>query len=254
MNWLKAKISGKKGPPIPSGNTTIWRYTSLHAFLTLLIERRLMFHQFKKLQESDAREGMAIEGFWDSMPARIGDMKDKSEQILDDLLQVCYASCWSMSEIENALMWRGFARQGIAIKTTFEQLRKAEQEGDEQSIRGHEIIYADNWAELEAQGYCHNEIPLNRLFMHTKRKAFADEREARFQVQLSAASFPAILKIPGKPHPDLTKICRPWIPVTFAKLDWINEVVAESSIPDWAVGTIRQLVEAQGLKFRQSGI
>jgi hypothetical protein len=214
-----------------------------------------MFHQFKKLEESDAREGMAIEGFWQSMPDAGDDWKKKSDEILQDLRYANYASCWNMSDIENALMWRGYARQGIAIKTTVDQLKRAEQEGDEQlSLRGNEIVYADNWPELEAQGYRHNDIPLNVLFLHTKRKAFAGEHEVRFRVQLSAASFPQILKVPGKPHPDLAKICPHWLAVTFVKLDWINEVVAESSIPAWAVSTIRQLTEAQGPKFRQSGV
>lgn len=164
----------KTAPPIPQGDITVWRYTSLHAFLTLLTERRLMFHQFKKLEESDAREAMAIEGFWESMPDAGDDWKKKSDEILQDLRYTNYASCWSMSDIENALMWRGYARQGIAIKTTVDQLKRAEQEGDEQlSLRGNEIVYADNWPELGAQGYRHNDIPLNVLFLHTKRKAFA---------------------------------------------------------------------------------
>jgi hypothetical protein len=243
------------GPPIPKPQTVIWRYASLHTFLTLLTERRLMFHQFKKLEENDAREGMAIEGFWESMPDRTNDWKERSEESLKALRYTCYASCWSMSKIENALMWRGYARQGIAIKTTVKQLREAAQEGDEQlSIRGNEIVYADNWAELEALGYRHDGIPLNVLFMHTKRKAFVDEREARFHIQITAESFPALLGIPGRPSPDLTKICPLWVPIRFTSLDWINEVVAETSIPTWAVHTIRQIAEAKVLKFRQSGI
>lgn len=246
----------KTGPPEPEPATTIWRYMSLHVFLTLLTERRLMFHQFKKLEESDVREGMAIEGFWESMPDRADDWEEKSDRNLQILRYTWYASCWSMSEIEDALMWRGYAPRGIAIKTTVGQLKKAEQEERGRlSICGNEIVYANDWPELETQDYTHlNKIPLHVLFMHTKRKAFADEREARFRVQINTKICPALLNVSGKLD-DLPKICRDeWFPVTFTKLDWIDEVVAESSIPPWAADTIRQLVEGQGLKFRQSGI
>lgn len=255
MSWLKTKICGESGPPIPKANTVIWRYMSLHAFLTLLTERRLMFRQFKELEESDRHEGRSIEGFWETVPDDMIDLKERSKKTREKLRYCCYASCWSMSEIESALMWSGYARQGVAIKTTVKQLREAQRDTTEQmSIQAAEIVYADNWTELQAQGYHHNGIPLNRLFMHTKRKAFTDEREARFSVQLNGSTHPALIKYPDRLPPDYAQICRPWFPITFTKLDWINKVVAESSIPEWAVATLRQMVEAQGLEFQQSGI
>jgi hypothetical protein len=40
---------------------------SRRVFLTLVIERRPMFHQFQDLQKIDAREGMVVPGFWESV-------------------------------------------------------------------------------------------------------------------------------------------------------------------------------------------
>jgi hypothetical protein len=162
----------KTGPSAPKPNTRIWRYMSLHAFLTLATDRCLMFRQFKELQKSDAREGMVTEGFWESMlefyreqepQAEITEIRRRAETTLNKLRCFGYASCWNMSARENALMWKAYAPQGIAIRTTVKKFRKAKQPvGQDLGIRAQKVEYADHWKDLKKRGYSHDGIPLNR--------------------------------------------------------------------------------------------
>jgi hypothetical protein len=252
------EIPKKMRPLCADLDTPIWRYASVHAFLTLINGQCLTFHQFKRLQESDVREGMVPEGFWESM--QDADIKSNSEDNRERLLRFTYANCWNMSEHENALMWKAYAPQGVAIKTTVGKLMGAEitqimntklKGQSATKIEQLTIEYADNWRELEEKGYCHNEIPLNVLFLHLKRKAFCSEAEVRFRIQ-APEPFPPQ---PGggfvSPNPG---DCPPWCPVIFKTLDWIDRVVTAPSTSDWAVKPIRQIAEQKGLDFRPSEI
>jgi hypothetical protein len=251
----------KTVPALPKPNTTIWRYLSLHAFLSLMADRSLMFRQFKELQKNDTREGMVTEGFWESVLefyrgqdpcADLAELRKRAEESLNRLRCFEYASCWNMAKTENALMWKAYASRGVAIKTTVSKLTHAQQQSriDKLSIRVQKIEYANHWRELEKRGYRHDGIALNRLFLHTKRRAFIGEKEVRFRIQ---PVFPFKVNPDGSYSAD-PKECPPWFPLTFENLDWIEEVVAESSIPPWAVRTIRQLIGQHNLHFRQSGI
>lgn len=220
-----------------------------------------MFRQFKELQKSDAREGMVTTGFWKSIlefyreqdpQAEIAELQNKAEVSLDRLRCFEYASCWSMSDGENALMWRAYAPQGIAIRSTVRKFIDARQESVQpQRICPQRIEYADHWRDLQRRGYRHNGTPLNRLFLHTKRKAFASEREVRFRIA-PVPEFP--LGPDGQPTSADPNRAPPWFPVQFENLNWIEEVVAESSIPQWCVGPIHQLADQHNLTFRASEI
>jgi hypothetical protein len=254
----------KTEPPIPKPNTTIWRYMSRRVFHILLNERRLDFHQFKDLQKIDAREGMVVPGFWESVieyyrqhhpNQTVAELRAMGERSLDRIRCFAYANCWNMAKSENVLMWKAYARKGIAIRTTVRRFRTAPRvmAEDRFNIQLQKITYADHWRELERRGYRHNGIPLNKLFIHTKRKAFTGERELRFRI---SPVFPFPYNIPGPRGgfmQDASR-CPAWFPVIFENLDWIQEVVAESSISGRTATAIRRLVEQHNLKFRISGI
>lgn len=220
-----------------------------------------MFHQFKQLQEADAREGMVVEGFWDSIQSGDIGLKEEGEKNLELLLRFKYASCWNMSDHENALMWKAYAPGGVAVKTIVGKLMDAKiakvmntdlkGDGGEPKIEQLTIEYADNWKELEAKGYRNDGIPLNVLFLHSKRNAFRSEAEVRFCIG-SPENFP--VQPDGgyvSPNPD----DRPhWCPVTFETLDWIDQVVTAPSTSDWAAKPIGRLAKEKGLSFAQSGI
>jgi hypothetical protein len=234
-----------------------------HVFLELIRERRLMFHQFKELQKSDAREGMVVPGFWESViehqrqrypDTDINELKARAEGSLDRIRCFDYANCWNMAKNESFLMWKAYAPKGIAIRTTVGKFKNAPQERGtgRVNIQLQKIVYADHWRELEERGYRHNGVPLNKLFLHTKRKAFSSEREVRFRIS-PAFSYPYILQPNGSYLQDASA-CPAWFPVVFENLDWIEEVVAESSISSQGASKIRRLVDQHNLKFGVSDI
>jgi hypothetical protein len=232
-------------------------------FLELITQRCLMFRQFKELRELDEREGMVVPGFWESVieyqrqqypNTDISEFRTRAERSLDRMRCFEYANCWNMAKNESFLMWKAYAPKGIAIRTTVGKFKNAPQENtnDRLSIRLQKIVYADHWRELERRGYRHNGIPLNVLFLHTKRKSFSSEREVRFRIQ-PVFSFPYIRQPDGSSLQDASG-CPPWFPVVFENLDWIDEVVGESSIPSQAASSIRRLTDQHNLKFRISDI
>lgn len=48
----------------------IWRYMSVHEFLTLIVGKKLGFRQFKSMWANDRQEGMVPDGFWRHGKAR----------------------------------------------------------------------------------------------------------------------------------------------------------------------------------------
>ncbi len=97
-------------------------------------------------------------------------------------------------------------------------------------------------------GYSHDGIPLNVLFLHLKLKDnFSWEAEVRFRVQ-PPAKFP--LRPDGGWDSARPEECEEWYPLTFATLDWIDEVVTAPSLQVWAA--IGELANEKGLTFRRS--
>lgn len=218
-----------------------------------------MFHQFIRLRDNDKREGMVPNDFWDSMPEDKS-LRENAEENLSKLLFFTYANCWNMDERENALMWKAYAPGGVAIQTTVGKLMDAklarvmstDSKGNGwPKIEQCTIEYADSWAELKEKGYRHNDIPLNFLFLHLKRKAFRGEAEVRFRIQ-SPENFPVQAngsfitpKPEDAPH---------WCPVTFKTLDWIDQVVTAPSTSEWATKPIQRAAEKKRVRFSASGI
>jgi len=163
-----------------------------------------------------------------------------------------------MAKHENNLMWKAYAPKGIAIRTTVGKFKNAPQEtGNERlTIELQKIVYANNWRELEQRGYRHGEEPQNMLFLHTKRKAFSSEREIRFRISPFGPDRAEIgwgrdgTIVFSYPLP----ACPEWFPVVFENLDWIEEVVAESSISSRAASMIHRQVNQHNLKFRVSDL
>lgn len=174
-----------------------------------------------------------------------GKLREMAETALDKIRCFEYASCWIMADDESAQMWQGFAERGIAIRT------KVGAFANQPNIRSQVIEYADHWSELEKRGYRHNGVALNRLFLHTKRKKFAHENEIRFRVH-PVPKFPA--GPDGRPTSADPSECKPWCPVVFETLDWIQEIVAASSICSVEAKSMQKRVEQKGLHFRQSTI
>ena len=210
---------------------------------------------------SDEQEGMVTEGFWESVSEFLrredpskgpDDLREWAERQLDRLRCFEYANCWIMADAEIANMWRDFAPRGIAIKTTVGKFTHARQPvAGKLSIRSQKIEYANHWSELEERGFQHCGIPLNRLFLHAKRTEFSGQNEIRFCVAPPPKRY---LRQPDGSAAADPGESEPWCPVAFETLDWIDEIVAASSVPPEEAESIRRRVEAKGLRFRQSEI
>jgi hypothetical protein len=258
---VQRRTEKRMGPPTPKANTTIWRYMSVLGFLDLMNDRSVSFRQFKDLEQLDAFEGRVIEGFWESMAemkgcdpkdARLAAEIEENRVRLDTIRCLNYASCWIMAKAENALMWKAYAPGGVAVRTTIGKFKNAKQETEDArsrlSMQAQGIVYGDNWKEVSRR-FRHDGIILNRLFLHTKRRAFSAEREVRFSVWPYGFSqaFSG-----GWAPPDPSK-CASRFSVRFKNLNWIDEIVLERSI-GWAVNRLGELASENGLDLRVSGI
>lgn len=195
-------------PELPP-NTRLWRYMDFTKFVSLLSTHSLFFVRLDKLTEEDRWEGTFPESQWKNRLKAakkandeiIMEFKRKLEDAqTDGYPQVAkhYAdlieewkkgprepeivknqrswtgvSCWHENEHESAAMWRLYltSKEGIAIETTFAQLKETFSEVAEDVFIGW-ITYID---------YNKENIPANNLLhpMMTKRKSFEHEKEVR---------------------------------------------------------------------------
>jgi hypothetical protein len=155
------------GKEIPE-DTPLWRYMSLGAFFLLLKRNTVFVPSLRKLQETDpkemrlplhsdtdidhlgrsmafrdAREWLKIQLLRRTGARRLGDA-DPKEPCLDDLVKEWifqlgvrrWAWCWFSPGkapshwFESMAMWNLYARTGVAIKTTLENIRMAFGESD----------------------------------------------------------------------------------------------------------------------------
>lgn len=153
---------------------------------------------------------------------------------------------------ENALIWMAYAPKGLAVRTTIERLCSAKMKNQEDvlGITPQPVIYSDDWSGLESQGFRHDGIMQNRLFLNRKRKLFASERELRLRIQPR----PTCTTDEAYRPPQNPEAWPGWFEVEFESLDWIEEVVAEGSIASWSISTLTALIERHDLQFRQSGL
>ena len=230
---------------------------SVVEFVALITRRQLVFRQFKGLERSDRLEGKIPGGFWAAFERdirktgasreEIQEIRRRAEVTLERLRCFRYVSCWTMAKRENALLWQVYAPHGVAIRTQVGKLREASLVSPDISIRSTGMHYADDWTELQAQGFQHYGVVPNRLFLHTKRTLFVGENEVRFyidspaQYEIDAAGIQVAEKAPA------------WYPIEFTSLSWIEEIIADSSLPDWGSDTLSDLIKPHRLKFRQSG-
>ena len=234
----------------------------VHEFLTLILSRRLMFRQFRDLERSDKQEGMIPDEFWESWErARhqerpdggLGKSRKEADARLFMLRCTQYISCWNAAEGENALMWMSYAPKGVAIKTTVGRLSEAGYENKEQfgMINCERVEYADDWHDLEDRGFEHGGVVQNRLFLNRKRKLFSAENEVRLRIQ-PRPTCQNDADIERRP-PGFPELWPTWFPVVFENLEWVDEVVADSSIAAWSIATFSELIASSGLRLRLSG-
>jgi hypothetical protein len=158
-------------PEVPS-ETILWQYMPLAKFLHLIRTETIHFHRIDDFP--DKNEGM-MTILDKKVFSHIASEKDIETYLQRDNKRH-YVNCWIKCPHELALMWETYGNEGVAIRTTAANLRKAMEKDKKHCIRMIEVRYIDEKTEA-AQTLGE---PLNMLyFPTTKRRYFKQESEVR---------------------------------------------------------------------------
>lgn len=162
------------------GNNVIWRYTSLDKFLYLLNYEKLFFSNVGEM--TDQYEGKLpprnrssyisklVKNGYSEEEAEIELLREENEY--EKFKQLTFVNCWTIDPSESYALWKiylGGSKSGIAIKTTFSQLKKS-------------IINNNHNIAFEKVKYLDfiNDYKFDRTQLFTtKRTYYAYERELR---------------------------------------------------------------------------
>ncbi len=223
-------------PELPP-NAHLWRYMDFTKFVSLLSTRSLFFTRLDKLKEEDPWEGTFPESQWknllkaakkandeiitefkreheaakrDGCPQAAQNYADRIEAwkkgpgasvLVQNQRSWTGVSCWHENKHESAAMWRLYltSKEGIAIETTFAQMKEAFSEVTEGIFIG-QITYRD---------YCNEKIPVTNLLypIMTKRENFEHEKEVRavisrmskWSIHIMDPNEPEAWDYPGEP-------------------------------------------------------
>lgn len=219
----------------------IWRYLDWPKFLGLLETNQLTFAQLDLMP--DKFEGApAEESIVASLAALpdIGMTERQWRRLANDSYFMnryqCFVSCWHMSNHESAAMWAQYSNKGIAIRSTYQQLRESV-EGDPRPIHVGRVEYANNLVQPTGLG---NTL----VHVFRKRTYFDYEKELRAVVmnrypdaggsaedQLKAAIVgPKTLQV----GVDLHRL--------------VEAVFVSPFMPDWERNLVAQVLERYGLR------
>lgn len=160
-------IEQHKNFPMVPDDIIMWKYMSVESFLLLIRNQQLHFHRIDDFE--DKEEGM--------MPAI-----DKehfpfiTESDIERNRKRTYVCSWIKSAHELSLMWQTYGNEGVAIKTTARDIRKALAIDNNHKVLMLDIGYIDYKRESAQIPY----TPLNMLhFSTSKRNVFVQENEVR---------------------------------------------------------------------------
>ncbi len=129
-------------PLRPDATATLWRYMSIAKFCSLLERRELFFSLVGDMEDR-------YEGFICPPPPRNrGDRLHQAEStgrnLLHKIARSALINCWTKSNYESALMWESYAgTEGVAIRTTFENLQEAIRSDSELPITFGQVKYVN---------------------------------------------------------------------------------------------------------------
>ena len=206
-------------PSAPEATTTLWRYMSFAKFCSLL-ERRTLF--FALVGDMDDR----YEGFiYPPAPRDPGHRLEQAEQTARDILRkmtrTALVSCWTESRYESRLMWTTYAgTEGVAVRTTFHDLRESIRSVPELPITFGEVQYVD---------YRQSEVPrFGWAPLFHKRMEYRDEDEVRAVLPgppVDADLDPDVAEQRGRQIPVNLKILVKEVRVPPHAAPWFTEVV-----------------------------
>ncbi len=212
-----------------SRQTSIWRYMDLSRFLKMVHGGSLWFSRADEFD--DVFEGSISETTRQVVkygPDVTPEMIEHFNRLHLWRKQWTFVSCWHQSERENALMWSAYARQGVAIRTTYAKL--SEQLPSNAFLAP--VMYRDFAKEPVPEG--------TQIRYFVKRHYFKDEQEVRAVVIDAPANEQGTEDL-QKSNPDLGRaismqlsslldsiICRPFAPKD--EIDMIKAVTRSAGL------------------------
>ncbi len=230
---------GEQWSTLPD-DAPLWRYMPLGKLVSLLTSESLYFARLDKL--GDPFEGAALAS---EIAARGADAPTKA-RVWALYRRWMVANCWHQFNMESDAMWRGYAHDGIAIRSTAGTLRQAvlsstDHYADADTTKKTplrdawigRVIYDDhNTASL-------NDVtPFGRFFF--KRPSFFAEREVRV-----LAALPQLVTDAGVNESDDPGLNGVSVPVKLESL--IDELVISPFAPGWLVASVAGLLKKFGL-------
>ena len=187
------------------------RYMSVQRYKDLLSTRTLFFPRYDNL--GDEYEGslsyvdprkLENELIDQLLPGNVP-LKTVAQNVIESLEPMLYhsflktftfASCWHKSSVESSLMWQVYAKKGIMIKSNLSSLKTSLginadrykhtdefwQQYNMDSLDGYEIFVEVGEVKYVPLGHEIKAIGTDRYFH--KQKAYVDEKEVRFLLQL----------------------------------------------------------------------
>jgi len=226
---------------IYSDESEIWRYMDFSKFVDLLDSSCLFFPRLTILRKLDPYEGSFI-------PFSSHNKKDESSKKIFKELDMfipnnTFVSCWYLSEIESAALWKLFPKsdEGIAVKSNIGKLvQSIEARNSEQNT-----IY------MGSVTYGHEKVAARKTnkpksftgddAVFTKRQCFEHEKELRLVMYSHDIKTPILSNgISLKIEVDLESM--------------ISEIIISPEAPSWIEDLVKRVTKKYGYSFeiRQS--
>ncbi|MDF9747028.1 hypothetical protein [Natrinema salsiterrestre] len=217
----------------PNPDQFIWRYMDFTQFISILQNKSMWFNRVDQFE--DPFEGKVPDNNYSTIQDRYADTEIPQNKVkeITDFLQlsksITFANCWHENDYQSAAMWDLYLSndQGIAVRSTPEQVKSAFDESQHSIISG-KVHYVD---------YDDILLPENNLLSPAffKRRSFEHENEIRFVF----ARWDVITEDGQTPLSDLPS--GEYVSVDVDSL--IDAVYVSPTSPDWFSDLVTDIVD-----------
>ncbi len=225
-----------------SEESEVWRYMDFTKFVDMLDSRGLFFPRLSDLRKIDPYEGSYI-------PFTSHEKKDEqSKKLLREIDKALpndtFVSCWYLSDVESAALWKLFRKsnEGIAIRSDIGRLvNSIEFHNSEHTIYMGSVVYGHD--KVAARKTTHPKTFTGDDAVFTKRQCFEHEKELRLVMYVND------MKVPVLSDGRSVKL----------KVDLdvlISEIIVSPEAPPWMEDLVRRVTRKYGCssKIRQSNL
>ena len=130
-------------PSKPEPTATLWRYMSFAKFCSLVSQKALFFSLVEDME--DKYEGFIYPPVPRPGEEHLQQVERVARELLHKVARAALVSCWTKSNHESSLMWKSYAGpEGIAIKTTFQNLQRSISSVAELPVTYGRVEYVDH--------------------------------------------------------------------------------------------------------------